>query len=257
MEFLLFIASVFCIPKTKKSRKTEESIRKTEESIPKTEESIPKTEDVEKKTHAREYPVPVMLKRLVTLIEAKGLECEGIYRKGGVSTKASFILDNPHLDFEKSLVSIHTVATATKKYLATIFRKWKQHELSELMSISTTHPESNSQLREFLRKLDPEFYSVLRFVINHLKKVTDYKTSNQMDAYNLAVCCWPTLFPVLDLSQAKDCIDLITNMINSCSYLFPCEWQVFAESTQPPCEISVERVELDSSVERVELESSV
>jgi hypothetical protein len=31
-----------------------------------------------------------MLKRLVTLIEAKGLQCEGIYRNGGVSTKASF-----------------------------------------------------------------------------------------------------------------------------------------------------------------------
>lgn len=76
-------------------------------------------------------------------------------------------------------------------------------------------------IREALKKLPQSHYSSLRFMIEHLSRVSSYQTVNKMTEHNLATVFAPTLIAtppqITDLSQE---IFMLTSLITNCHSVF-------------------------------------
>nr|XP_023693749.1 arf-GAP with Rho-GAP domain, ANK repeat and PH domain-containing protein 1-like [Paramormyrops kingsleyae] len=146
--------------------------------------------------------IPVIVERCINFIMQFGLTSQGIYRKCGVSSKISAILEsflqdarNTHL--KEGEHQVDNVAGVLKRF----FRNVKEGIFTSqgapvwLHTIEIKEQSQRiAQYQTLLNALPPVNKATLRTLISHLYCIQHSSTTNQMNQHNLAIVFGPTLF---------------------------------------------------------------
>uniref|UniRef100_A0A671LVT1 Minor histocompatibility protein HA-1-like n=1 Tax=Sinocyclocheilus anshuiensis TaxID=1608454 RepID=A0A671LVT1_9TELE len=169
--------------------------------------------------------VPFIIKKCITEIERRALKMKGIYRVNGVKTRVEKLcqaFENGKELVELSQASPHDISNVLKLYLRQLpepimpFRMY-----NDLMGLakeslnsdaseagegvkspelvdrgSETEPELLvlvEKLRELLKRLPPANIATLKYIVQHLCRVSELEQDNKMSASNLGIVFGPTL----------------------------------------------------------------
>jgi len=161
---------------------------------------------------------PVLVEKCIEEIERRkgALETEGIYRVSGFSDaidelKMAFDRGD-NVDFnEFKYNDIHIICSLLKLYLRQLpiplitFDVY--NKLIECLSISTGKVNLIELIKSCIIELPPAHYLTLKYLIEHLVKVSRFSSKNQMNYENLSIVFGPTLMrsvnpdPVLALKN--------------------------------------------------------
>nr|CAD2187797.1 unnamed protein product [Meloidogyne enterolobii] len=143
--------------------------------------------------------VPKFITEVTTLIEQKGLDCDGLYRVNGNLSSVQKIrcqIDQDNYEPMRREEDIHVLSGALKLFL---------RELQEPIFPATMHKEFMSAIRDsgskkfkciddLLNKLPQVNKQTLRVLILHLNKVATHSGKNRMQIHNLAIIFGPSMF---------------------------------------------------------------
>lgn len=178
-------------------------------------------------------PIPVFLHKAITYIEAEGLDAEGLYRVPGNRAHVDLLFqkfDEDHnVDITALDIAVNAVATAVKDFF---FKRLPpvlpEEQMADLETVSMTPDKSIKMLElgKLLKSLPRTNFAVLKYIFQHLVKVTEYSKENCMDSKNLAICWWPTLlqYEFGDLSKFEamrpHLEDIVQLMIDQFRFLY-------------------------------------
>ncbi|XP_005171523.1 rho GTPase-activating protein 45 isoform X3 [Danio rerio] len=175
--------------------------------------------------HGKEDAVPFIIKKCITEIERRALKMKGIYRVNGVKTRVEKLcqaFENGKELVELSQASPHDISNVLKLYLRQLpepimpFRMYNElmglakESLNSDASESTDGvkspelvdrgPETEAEvltlvdkLREVLKRLPNANIATLKYIIQHLRRVSELEQENKMSASNLGIVFGPTL----------------------------------------------------------------
>lgn len=153
-------------------------------------------------TKAYGTPYPVVLEKCVAEIEARGLDAEGLYRVPGfaddiVGIKHAFDKDGLGVNLSsEQYPDINTVAGVLKQYLRELPIPLIPFQSYQVFIDSIKLDTSSAQLyalKSALGRLSKPHYNSLRFLVEHLERVTQHQTKNLMTSENLGVVFGPTI----------------------------------------------------------------
>lgn len=140
-------------------------------------------------------------------IESRGLKSEGLYRISGFSDSVEEVKSRFDKDGEKTDISvtayedINIITGALKLYLRDLpvpvisFDAYPRF----IEAAKLTDPEKKLEaFREALVLLPPPHVETLKYLMAHLKRVTQNEKFNLMNAENLAIIFGPTLMRAPD-----------------------------------------------------------
>ena len=180
--------------------------------------------------------IPHCANQLMDEIEQRGLEEVGIYRISGSLTtvnalKAAFN--------GKDEVDLRDDRWADINAIAGVFKLWLRELPEPLMTydlysrfLATLDIEDYTQkslaLKELVHQLPVPNFSMLKRLIEHLQKVTDYEATNHMYAHNLAIVFGPNILQptpsLMSLTSSMNDLGkvqtLIRNLILQCHWIF-------------------------------------
>ncbi|CCH43043.1 Zinc finger protein [Wickerhamomyces ciferrii] len=160
---------------------------------------------LEMRTLFEKRSIPLLITRLISEVESRGLDSEGIYRKNGGTLQMNNILKafnnlltaETSQELENSLEGdINAVTSSLKKYL--------YHHLPEpiismnsydsfIQVASIEKPiEKIEQLSKILNQLPKANVKTLSYLLVHIKKIESFSNVNKMTYHNLAVVFAPT-----------------------------------------------------------------
>ncbi|XP_058837113.1 rho GTPase-activating protein Graf isoform X2 [Topomyia yanbarensis] len=150
------------------------------------------------------------VRKCIEVLERRGLEEEGLYRIGGVSTKITKLL-NMGLDRKKTekdrlmffndeqssdVLESKTIASALKHYLRNLNEPLMTFRLHHSF-ISSAKQETRQQrindVHQLIHRLPKSHFEMLDIVVRHLKCVALKSDKNKMSVFNLGVVFGPTL----------------------------------------------------------------
>nr|AAO39581.1 LD28528p [Drosophila melanogaster] len=148
----------------------------------------------------------MFIRRCIQVLEIRGLEDEGIYRKSGVGTKISKLLalglnqkesDDVFVDDKyRDLMESNTIASALKMYLRNLnepLMTYQYHsDFIEAAKQETLNQRVN-EVHKLVYKLPQPNFQMLDMVICHLTDVSRKYEKNKMSVFNLGVVFGPTL----------------------------------------------------------------
>ncbi|KAF9362652.1 rho GTPase-activating protein [Mortierella sp. NVP85] len=146
--------------------------------------------------------IPVIVEKCLEEIEKRGLEEVGIYRvPGSVSAinrlRQSFNSGSENVDLESDeWKDINVVAGALKQFLRELPEAVVSHTLYDSMIAAVALEDYDERLiamKDLIRTLPPPNYILLKRIIEHLERITDFEEVNHMYAANLAIVFGPTL----------------------------------------------------------------
>ncbi|KAF9934048.1 rho GTPase-activating protein [Linnemannia zychae] len=146
--------------------------------------------------------IPLIVEKCITEIEKRGLEEVGIYRvPGAVSAinrlRLSFNTDSQNVDLESDeWKDINVVAGALKQFLRELPEAVMTNALYDSLIAASALEDYDERLltmKDLIRSLPPPNYILLKRIIEHLERVTDFEEINHMYATNLAIVFGPTL----------------------------------------------------------------
>ncbi|KAI9104445.1 Rho GTPase activation protein [Phlyctochytrium arcticum] len=145
--------------------------------------------------------IPALLLKCVLAIEARGLDKEGIYRVSGKHSdvndlKQRLEVDVYSINLEDDKWDVHVIAGLVKMYLRqlpTPVFEFPAKERSEYAQI-TDEKERVLRLRQRVKALPRSHHTVLRFLVDHLTKVTAHSAYNKMTVPNIALIFAPVVF---------------------------------------------------------------
>ncbi|EGK97240.1 AGAP013143-PA [Anopheles gambiae str. PEST] len=153
------------------------------------------------------------VKKCIDILEQRGLEEEGLYRIGGVSTKINKLLQ-VGLDRKKSekerfnfsqdeqfvgqgdILESKTIASALKQYLRNLdepLMTYRLHHAFISAAKQETRLQRINEVHQLVYKLPKNRLDMLDMVIQHLKAVSMNSDRNKMSVFNLGVVFGPTL----------------------------------------------------------------
>ncbi|XP_039958440.1 rho GTPase-activating protein 26 isoform X2 [Bactrocera tryoni] len=146
------------------------------------------------------------VRRCIDVLEKRGLEDEGIYRKSGVGTKISKLL-SMGMDHKKAdsvfndeqyrdLMESNTIASALKTYLRNLNEPLMTYRYHSGFIEAAKQESLNQRVHEvhkLVHKLPPVNFEMLDLVIRHLTEVSRKFEKNKMSVFNLGVVFGPTL----------------------------------------------------------------
>ncbi|XP_051989675.1 rho GTPase-activating protein 45-like [Xyrauchen texanus] len=168
--------------------------------------------------------VPFIIKKCITEIERRALRMKGIYRVNGVKTRVEKLcqaFENGKELVELSQASPHDISNVLKLYLRQLpepimpFRMY-----NDLMGLAKESLQSDSEvgegakgpelmhrgsetepevltlvekLRELLKRLPQANIATLKYIVQHLHRVSELEQDNKMSASNLGIVFGPTL----------------------------------------------------------------
>lgn len=152
----------------------------------------------------------LFVRKCIEVLETRGLDEEGLYRVGGVSTKITKLLrvgvDHTKSDEERMSVfysetyaDLHeskTLASALKHYLrhlAEPLMTFRFHDLFIKAAKQETRKQRISEVHALTHRLPKLHLDMLEIVIKHLKNVAMRAVKNKMSVFNLGVVFGPTL----------------------------------------------------------------
>jgi len=203
-------------------KKLKEDINK----IPKLNEKVPRkdtviTQDsnyfsrnVEELVFGTRIMVPLFVQKSVHYLEKNCIDQEGIYRIPANNKDRNIFINmydqDRKLDFDAYLgrrsgkKSGNVVSAALKWFFSdnNLPQPIIPYHLHDELKMAIEIPPSSTRvlsIRGSYQKLPPANYNTLKYVCNHLYKVSNHANLNKMDEGNLAVCWWPNLFhPIID-----------------------------------------------------------
>nr|XP_046172654.1 arf-GAP with Rho-GAP domain, ANK repeat and PH domain-containing protein 1-like isoform X2 [Oncorhynchus gorbuscha] len=151
--------------------------------------------------------VPPAIERCISHITQYGLKVDGLYRRCGLATKVSSLVEalsrSPKTaPLEKDEQGLLDAAGALKQYVRQQVVLIPQTQ-RELWVKAAAHTEENLRLatyRRLLKKLPPDNRITLNALCGHFYIVQLYSVENRMTAQNLALVFVPTLFQELAMN---------------------------------------------------------
>uniref|UniRef100_H2LPQ2 Chimaerin n=1 Tax=Oryzias latipes TaxID=8090 RepID=H2LPQ2_ORYLA len=156
---------------------------------------------------------PMVVDMCIQEIEARGLQSEGLYRISGFSeliedVKLAFDRDGEKADISSSAYEdINIITGALKLYFRDLPIPLITYDAYPrfIEAAKISDPEKLLEsLHEALKLLPPAHCETLRYLMGHLKRVTQYEKENLMSSENLGIVFGPTLMraPGLDAMTA-------------------------------------------------------
>ncbi|XP_022225434.1 rho GTPase-activating protein 26 isoform X7 [Drosophila obscura] len=157
----------------------------------------------------------IFVRRCIKVLESRGLEDEGIYRKSGVGTKITKLLalgmnrkDTEDVFIEekyRELMESNTIASALKMYLRNLSEPLMTYHYHthfiEAAKQEGLHQRIN-EVHKLVYKLPQPNFQMLDMVIKHLTEVSRKYDKNKMSVFNLGVVFGPTLLRPLEETVA-------------------------------------------------------
>eukprot|EP00116_Pleurobrachia_bachei_P002033 sb/3462295/ len=159
--------------------------------------------------------IPHVVVKCVNYIEEHGMQTKGIYRVAGAKSKMQSLCRS----FENGLnlvdlteKSPHLVSSVLKLYLRQLPEPLLMHSnYAELIEVALRHQESPDKkvehlqdIRKVLLLLPKANRYTLRFIVEHLNRVSKNEAQNQMSSMNLGIVFGPTLVkPMHEHSSAS------------------------------------------------------
>ncbi|XP_032312012.1 rho GTPase-activating protein 26 isoform X2 [Drosophila ananassae] len=194
----------------------------------------------------------IFVRRCIEVLESRGLEDEGIYRKSGVGTKIGKLLtmglnlsetediftDEKYTD----LIESNTIASALKMYLRNLsepLMTYRYHnDFIESAKIETLNQRIN-EVHKLVHKLPHINFEMLDMVIFHLTEVSRKYEKNKMSVFNLGVVFGPTLLrpreesvaAILDIKFNNIVINILIDNYDRIFKISPNSKETFSEST--------------------------
>ncbi|KAF9173243.1 rho GTPase-activating protein [Mortierella sp. AD011] len=146
--------------------------------------------------------IPLIVEKCITEIEKRGLEEVGIYRvPGSISAinklRIHFNSGSENVDLDSDeWKDINVVAGALKQFLRELPEAVMTSALYDSLIAASALEDYDERLltmKDLIRNLPPNNYILLKRIIEHLERVTDYEEINHMYATNLAIVFGPTL----------------------------------------------------------------
>ncbi|XP_045064145.1 arf-GAP with Rho-GAP domain, ANK repeat and PH domain-containing protein 1 isoform X2 [Coregonus clupeaformis] len=169
--------------------------------------------------------VPPAIERCISHITQYGLKVEGLYRRCGLATKVSSLVEalsrSPKTaPLEKDEQGLLDAACALKQYVRQQVVLIPQTQ-RELWVEAAAHTEETLRLaayRRLLKKLPPDNRITLNALCGHFYIVQLYSVENRMTAQNLALVFVPTLFQ--ELAMNTDMVRLTRELIIHHTFIF-------------------------------------
>ncbi|KAF9984325.1 rho GTPase-activating protein [Modicella reniformis] len=176
-------------------------------------DDIPITEETERKGRNSVFGVelrhlmndgniPLIVEKCIAEIEKRGLEEVGIYRvPGSVSAinklRQCFNSGSGNVDLDSDeWKDINVVAGALKQFLRELPEAVMTSALYDSLVAASALGDYDERLltmKDLIRSLPPPNYLLLKRIVEHLERVTDFEETNHMYAANLAIVFGPTL----------------------------------------------------------------
>ncbi|KAF9574459.1 rho GTPase-activating protein [Mortierella alpina] len=146
--------------------------------------------------------IPLIVEKCIAEIEKRGLEEVGIYRVPGAMSSINklrlcFNSGSHEVDLDNDeWKDINVVAGALKQFLRELPEAVMTNALYDSLIAASALEDYDERLmtmKDLIRTLPPHNYLLLKRVIEHLERVTDYEEINHMYATNLAIVFGPTL----------------------------------------------------------------
>ncbi|PAA89956.1 hypothetical protein BOX15_Mlig007494g1 [Macrostomum lignano] len=175
----------------------------------------------------RDSPVPQLVVTCIDFVEREGgLKVDGVYRLCGNSAETSAVMDlllrepDCKLAALKPKPSVCTVTSALKQLLMKLEPSLIPGQLlSGLLKVSSTprhYPNFQPNVTYyFVNNLSQPALACLRYIVNHLHRVSCYAAENRMNSTNLAVCWIQTLMPPSDPRIGLACQDQLQSLIET------------------------------------------
>ncbi|XP_033239551.1 rho GTPase-activating protein 26 isoform X1 [Drosophila pseudoobscura] len=157
----------------------------------------------------------IFVRRCINVLESRGLEDEGIYRKSGVGTKITKLLalgmnrkDTEDVFIEekyRELMESNTIASALKMYLRNLSEPLMTYHYHTHFIEAAKQEGLNQRINEvhkLVYKLPQPNFEMLDMVIKHLTEVSRKYDKNKMSVFNLGVVFGPTLLRPLEETVA-------------------------------------------------------
>ncbi|MFT7800295.1 arf-GAP with Rho-GAP domain, ANK repeat and PH domain-containing protein 1-like isoform X2 [Arapaima gigas] len=146
--------------------------------------------------------VPIIVERCTDFITQFGLKSVGIYRKNGVNSRMTELLEKFLEDARRTHLRekehhVDDVAGTLKRFFRTVKEGvfTKEAAPAWLSAIGIAEESRRiSKYKSLLSSLPPVNKATLGALINHLYCVQHFSSSNQMNQHNLAIVFGPTLF---------------------------------------------------------------
>ncbi|KAF9582532.1 hypothetical protein BGW38_000091 [Lunasporangiospora selenospora] len=192
----------------------DESIRATMEAPKETDEIMAVVEEeperkgrnsvfgVELRHLMIDQRIPLIVDKCITEIEKRGLEEVGIYRVPGALSsinrlRIEFNSGTEHVDLGRDeWKDINVVAGALKQFLRELPEAVTTSSLYDPLVAASALEDYDERLmtmKDLIHTLPPQNYLLLKRIVEHLERVTDYEEINHMYATNLAIVFGPTL----------------------------------------------------------------
>uniref|UniRef100_A0A672S9P1 N-chimaerin n=2 Tax=Sinocyclocheilus grahami TaxID=75366 RepID=A0A672S9P1_SINGR len=151
---------------------------------------------------------PMVVDMCIREIEARGLKSEGLYRISGFSdliedVKLAFDRDGEKADISVNVYEdINVLTGALKLYFRDLPIPVITYDAYPrfIEAAKLTDPDQRLEaLHEALKQLPPAHCETLRYLMAHLKRVTQNEKDNLMNAENLGIVFGPTLMRAPDL----------------------------------------------------------
>ncbi|XP_034471631.1 rho GTPase-activating protein 26 isoform X1 [Drosophila innubila] len=157
----------------------------------------------------------MFVRRCIQVLESRGLEDEGIYRKSGVGTKINKLLalgmerketEDVFIDEKyRDLMESNTIASALKMYLRNLNEPLMTYHYHSGFIEAAKKESLNQRVNEvhkLVYKLPQPNFEMLDMVIRHLTEVSRKYEKNKMSVFNLGVVFGPTLLRPLEETVA-------------------------------------------------------
>lgn len=179
---------------------------------------------------AHKCKIPFIVKKCVEEVEKHGMLQEGIYRISGFADEIEALKMALDKDGEKADMSalahsnINVISGVLKMYLRLLPVPLITSDSYPAFMQSMTHKHVGEQIlamRDALKKMPVAHFNCLKYILEHLNRISSHHAINKMNESNLATVFAPTLIEtpshMTDLSQE---INMLTALITNCHAVF-------------------------------------
>nr|CAB3262974.1 uncharacterized protein LOC100186049 [Phallusia mammillata] len=143
---------------------------------------------------------PVVVDMCIAEIEKRGMTSEGIYRVPGslddvIELKAAFDQNGADADIS-CCEDVNTIAGALKLYLRELPVPLIPYQLYSRFINAAKISHSDGKLRAItmaLLAMPRAHFETVKYIIQHLGRITEFSSDNQMSAHNLGIVFGPTI----------------------------------------------------------------
>ncbi|PIK36799.1 putative rho GTPase-activating protein 5-like [Apostichopus japonicus] len=175
--------------------------------------------------------VPPFVEQCVSIIEEKGLTIEGIYRKPGKAVDVEDVINkvdkDPNFPIGSLSINVHAVASAFKQFFHALSGPFIPYKVqTDLIKKFNDLPQNDfiDHLKTCINALSHKRYTLLKYILLHLKRIIDNSDTNKMSYDNVSICWWPCLLhpqskSVKDLTNESKLASIFTLLLQNMEFI--------------------------------------